>query len=116
MNQIITFTPAQLVTMILGICAGIVSISAAGTVLYKMFRAARRPEDTQNHRLTDLEARVAQHDKMLDNDNRRIKVIEDGNRVTQQALLALLSHGISGDNEPEMKNAKEKLERFLIER
>ena len=54
--------------------------------------------------------------KMFSNDNDRIEGIERGNRVTQRALLALLSHGIDGNEIDAMSKAKEELENYLIQR
>lgn len=77
-------------------------------------RKAKSPNAIQNNRLTALEQAQEDIGRKLDNDNRRIKRIEEGNRVTQQSLLALLSHGIDGNSVDAMKEAKSSLETFLI--
>ena len=44
----------------------------------------------------------------------KITDIEEGNRVTQKAILALLTHSIEGNNTEEMKKAREDLQEYLI--
>ena len=51
---------------------------------------------------------------VLDNDNKKIKEIEQGNRVTHQALLALLESNLNGNNVEEMQRAKKALTDYLI--
>ena len=42
--------------------------------------------------------------------------IEAGNRASHQALLALLDHGIDGNNIKQMQDAKKTLQQHLIDR
>ena len=53
---------------------------------------------------------------MLVQDVNRFDAIEAGNRVTQLAILALLDHGIDGNNVKQMQDAKEELQNHLINR
>ena len=50
----------------------------------------------------------------LDRDNRRLNSLDEGNRVTQQALLALMSHAINGNDIDKLTRAKDDLESYLI--
>lgn len=114
MDNIITFTPAQLIAAVLAICAGVSCISGAINVIANWVKKAKSPEMEQDKRLTNLEERMARHDELLTNDNIRLKTIEDGNRITQKSLLALLSHGIDGNDVEAMKEAKKQLQDHLI--
>lgn len=116
MNSTISFTPAQLFAAILGICAGISCIAGAVGWMVKAVRAAKKPSQRVNDRLTALEAGQKQHTEYLEQDKRRLDVIELGNRVTQRALLALLKHGIDGNDVEAMRRAEQELQEFLIER
>ena len=55
-------------------------------------------------------------EKKLDNDKHHFDAIDASNRVTQLALLALLDHGIDGNNIDQMQHAKEELQTHLINR
>lgn len=116
MNTTISFTPAQLFAAILGICAGISCIAGAVGWMVKVVRAAKKPSQRVNDRLAALEEGHKQHTEYLEQDKRRLDVMEQGNRVTQRALLALLKHGIDGNDIDAMKKAEVELQEFLIER
>lgn len=109
-------TPIEIYTTILAICGAIITVSSAVTVIIKAIKAAKAPEDAQNDRLTKLEERMARYDELFANDNKRLNTIEEGNRVTQKAILALLKHGIDGNQVAAMQKAEEELQGFLIDK
>ena len=94
--------------------AAIVLISNAAEKVVKAVKAAKSPNDQQNDRLSVLEDWRKEVDRKLDRDNDRLRDIDSGNRVTQRALLALLDHGIDGNNIKQMQDAKEALQDHLI--
>ena len=55
-------------------------------------------------------------DTKLDNDHKRIKTLEDGNKVVCKALMALLSHEINGNSSDKLQKALTDLHEYLIER
>ena len=123
MNNSITFTPAELVSIILGICAAIVTISAAIGVIAKLIIKARAPEAEQNIRLDTIDKRLDDIDKTIatfreyfTNDDNRFKAIERSNKVTQTALLALLKHSLNGNDIDSLKEAERSLEEYLIDK
>lgn len=114
MNNPIMLTPRDLINVILAICAAIVSISAAATVLIKIFTKAKEPETVQNVRLSNIERRLDEMDRKLAIDKRRLDNIEYGHEVTQEALLALLNYSLNSEEVEGLKLAKKKLEGYLI--
>ena len=123
MDNVITFTPSQLIAVILSVCAAIVTISAAIGVITKALDKAKAPEKEQNERLDAHEKRLNALDEIIvkfreyfDNDDRRFKEIEKSNKVTQSALLALLKHSINGNDTESLKEARKNLEEYLIEK
>lgn len=123
MSETISFTPGELLSVILGICAAIVSVSAAIGVISKMLEKAKAPEAEQNARLEAIEKRLEEIDKTLarhgeyfTNDDNRFKAIEKSNKVTQTALLALLKHSLNGSDTDALKEAEKSLEEYLIDK
>ena len=123
MDNVISFTPTQLIALVLAICGAIVTISAAIGVVAKALDKARAPEKEQNDRLDAHEKRLNALDEIIvkfreyfDNDDRRFKEIEKSNKVTQSALLALLKHSINGNDTESLKEARKNLEEYLIEK
>ena len=94
---------------ILAIVSAFILIATAVEKIAKAVKAAKAPNDLQNERLAALEAWRKEVD-------RKLIVDDDGNRVTQRALLALLDHGIDGNNIEQMQHAKEELQDHLINR
>ncbi len=123
MDNVISFTPAQLIALVLAVCGAIVTISAAIGVITKALEKARAPEKEQNERLDAHEKRLNALDEIIvkfreyfDNDDRRFKEIEKSNKITQSALLALLKHSINGNDTESLKEARKNLEEYLIEK
>lgn len=105
---------ADSISTVLYICTFIITLSSAINVISTWVAKARDPEERQNERIAAIEEDLKIIKQKLDNDNKRIKILEDGNRVTQMALLALMSHAINGDDIDKLTEAKTKLEQYLI--
>ncbi len=108
----ITFT----ISDVLWLCGAICTVAAAIAVFYKAAVKAQEPEHIQNQRLDALEKEVSKFSEYLDRDNKRLNSLDEGNRVTQQALLALMSHAINGNDIDKLSRAKDDLESYLINR
>lgn len=113
-------SPGEILLLLGGLimaAAGVVNtLGSAAEKLGKAWRAAKAPNEEQDRRIGVLEKWREDVDIKLDNDNKRLKSIEDGNRASQRALLALLDHGIDGNNIEQMQHAKEELQTHLINR
>ena len=55
MDQPITFTPQDVINVVLAFCGAIITLSAAIAVLTKLFVQIKKPEKLQNDRLDKLE-------------------------------------------------------------
>jgi hypothetical protein len=123
MNNVISFTPAQIFGFVLAICGAIASISTAAGVIAKAIEKSKAPEIEQNKRLDAHDRRLKDHDEVIKqfkqyftNDDNRFKAIEKSNKITQSALLALLKHSINGEDIKSLKEAERSLEEYLIEK
>lgn len=123
MENVISFTPDQIVAFVLALCGAIVTISAAIGVVVKAIDKAKAPEAEQNKRLDEHDKRLKAHDEIIekfkeyfDNDDRRFKLIEKSNKITQSALLALLKHSLNGNDTESLKEAEKSLEEYLIDK
>ena len=102
--------------VILAVAGGISTLAAAGNWVVKIIGAVKAPNEEQNRRLTQLERHMEEVDGFLANDRKRLDSIDGDTRVTQRALLALLAHGIDGNHQKQMEEAKEELELHLIKK
>ena len=116
MNTPIMLTPNDLITIFLGACGFVITVGGAVALIAKAVTSLRTPNKLQNERLDKHEEWLKKHDVMLDNDNKRLKLLEDGNRITQRALLELLKHGIDGNDVDGMRRVRDDLQQYLIDR
>lgn len=110
------WTPTEIGALFLAAASAIVLLVNAIKSIAEVVRAFKAPNNKQNERLDALEAWQKEVDTKLNNNNARLDHIADDNRVTQRALLALLNHGIDGNNIKQMQDAKEDLQTHLINR
>ena len=81
----------------------IAAITAIATFISKV----TTPVKTFEKRVSDLE----QH---LDNDNKRLKLLEQDTRLILKATRVLVLHGISSNNTGELKEIQEEIDDYLI--
>lgn len=114
MNNPITLTPNDVISIILAACAAIITVSGAMTAIITLIKKSREPEEEQNVRLTRLETRMDDADRKLAIDKKRLDSIEYGHEVTQEALLALLNYQLNPEDKEPLKKAKQSLEGYLL--
>jgi hypothetical protein len=117
MDTVIQFTPAQIIV----IAGAIITLSTACGVIVNLISKLKEPEKKQDDRIKALEDRADKFDGIIEkfqgyfsNDDRRFKEIENGNRITQTALLALLKHSLNGNDTKALREAEKSLEEYLI--
>jgi len=108
-------------TILMGCCSALITIAAAVSIVIGAIKKLKEPENVQNNKIRDiedkmkhLEDRLKKHEEYFNNDNKRLLAIEEGNRVTQKALLALMSHAINGNDVDKLKEAENSLREYLI--
>jgi hypothetical protein len=109
-------TLAEIGAGLLAAASAIVLLANAAEKIAAAVRNAKAPNVRQDERIQKLEDDIEEIKEKLTADHDRFEVVDRGNRVTQRALLALLDHGIDGNNIEQMQHAKEELQNHLINR
>lgn len=109
-------TVTNLWALLLAGASALVLLANAGEKVVKIVQSLKAPNANQDKRLDELEAWRKSVDRMLDSDKKHLDSIDEGNRATQRALLALLAHGIDGNNIKQMQDAQKELNNYLINR
>ena len=109
-------TVAEMWTAILAVASAIVLLYNAGKAVAGIRQAAKAPNEQLNQKLDALDSRLTEVEKKQVKASKHFDDIDASNRVTQVALLALLDHGIDGNNIDQMQHAKEELQTHLINR
>lgn len=102
--------------LILAGASAIVLLAQAAEKIGKAVQLAKAPNVKQDQRLEKVEKHLEEVDRFLASDKKRLDSLEEGNRATQRALIALLDHGIDGNNIKQMEDAKTELNNYLISR
>lgn len=105
---------ATIVALVLAVAGGISTLGSAANWIVKLVQVFKAPNAEQDRQLAELQEWRKDVDQKLDNDNRRLNRNENSERITQRALLALLAHGIDGNHQKQMEEAKEELQNHLI--
>ena len=90
-------------TQIMGFCVLVTALWG----IWKIVKEIKKPSE-------DLREHVATHDKLLDSDNKRLKTIEDSNKMILQCLLVIINNDITGNGIEKMKDARDELQEYLI--
>lgn len=103
----ITVTWQALLGWFLAACGAFTAVCVAAGWLIKIVKALKKPSD-------DVKDRLKKHDELLDNDNKRIKKVEDDldyikktQTQTLQCLLVILDE-LKKNNDTDGKIAKQK--------
>lgn len=106
----------ELIAVVLAVAGGISTLGGAANWLVKLVQVLKAPNAEQDKRLEILEKHMKEVDSFLETDKARLDNIDESTRVTQRALLALLAHGIDGNHQKQMEEAKAELEIHLIKK
>lgn len=119
-------TKEQAILWVMGIlgsvCAGAITLDKVLDIINKYLKKAQAPDEAQNKRLDDLDRRVGaletgytQHTAALSHDLSRFGDIDEVNRLTLQAVRALLEAQLTGNNVQAMQKSKAEIDNYLTE-
>lgn len=83
------------------------SLVAGLWTLWKIVVELKKPNE-------DLKAKVERHDTLLNKDDTRLKEVEDSNRMILQCLLVIINHDITGNGIDKLKNTRDELNEYLV--
>lgn len=123
MDNVISFTPSELVAFITTIAAACAGIATITGVIIKVVMRMKQPELEMRASIKALEAenearkeeiKALQED--LQNGTDKFTDIEKANRVMLKALQALLAQSLGADATEALTDAKKELDKYLIEK
>lgn len=118
-------TPGEIFALLCGLLlAAAGAINTVGSALEKIAKArkaAQAPNEEQNRQLKELQEWRQEMEewrkevvRKLTSDKAELSEIKDGLQAIFQGQLALLDHGLDGNNIEQMQNAKTVLQHHLI--
>ena len=100
--------------VILAVASAIVLLSNAAEKVIKAVKAAKAPEHQQNKEIKDIKARLEKIERDIAKDEKQLNDTRECNHVITKGVLALLDHGINGNNIDQMKEARQDVNQYLI--
>jgi len=93
---------------------GIVALAVMAFVVllgnvFKTISGWRKPHN-------DMETWKQNVNKKLDGDNKRLEILEGGNRVICRGILAMLSHEINGNSNDKLLASQQEIQNYLIDK
>ena len=77
--------------------------------LWKIEKEAKKPND-------DLKKKVEKHDQLLDTDNRRLNKFDESNQMILKSMLVMINHEITGNGIEKMRETRDELQDYLIQK
>ena len=100
--------------IVLAVASAIVLLSNAVEKIVKAVKVAKAPETAQNKKIAELETRLIKVENEILREEKHLKDVRECNHVVTKGVLALLDHGINGNNIDQMKDARHDVEAYLI--
>ena len=104
----------ELWATILAAASAFVLLANCAEKIVNAVKVAKAPEQKQNDEIDDIKGRLKKVEEKLENDQKRIDDAKACNHVLTKGMLALLEHGINGNNIDQMRDAKNGVEAYLI--
>lgn len=119
-------TEKQALIWVLGIlgsvCAAAITLDKVLDIIHKYLKKAKEPDAAQDKRLDEMDKRISaieqgqlQHGAALTRDLGRFNEIDEVNRLTLEAVRALLESQLTGNNVTAMQKSKAKIDNYLME-
>ena len=102
--------------IVIGLPSAINTIGNAIEKISKAKRAIEAPNAAQDEKIADHEKRISRLERHQENDHKELAAIREYNRISALAQIALLDHGLDGNNVKPMKDAKNELNHWLAQK
>ena len=104
------------------VCAAAITLDKVLDIIHKYLKKAKEPDAAQDKRLDEMDKRISaieqgqlQHGAALTRDLGRFNEIDEVNRLTLEAVRALLEAQLTGNNVAAMQKSKAKIDNYLME-
>ena len=102
--------------IVIGLPGAINTIGNAIEKISKAKRAVEAPNAAQDEKIADHEKRISRLERHQENDHKELAAIREYNRISALAQIALLDHGLDGNNVKPMQDAKNELNHWLAQK
>lgn len=102
------------VKVLLAIAAGIVALGGAYGVIEHLSDRANAKRGELADKVAEHEHKLEEHAEHLYSDNKRLNDVENSNRLIMRGVMQLMSHEIDGNHTSQLKETRDDMEQYLI--
>lgn len=102
--------------VLLAIAGGIVVIGGAMGIIEHLAEKVSIRQNRVAQQVAEHEDVLEKHTLYLDNDNKRLKSVEDTNRLIMRGVMQLMSHEIDGNHTSQLQETRDDMQKYLINR
>lgn len=104
------------IKVLLAIAVGIGAIGGAISVIEHVVSRATMKSNKIAAQVIEHDHTLEKHSEYLDNDNKRLKDVEDTNRLIMRGIMNLLSHEIDGNHTSQLEEVRNDMNKYLLDR
>lgn len=108
--QAITFSDVLLAAAVILLCVEVY------TKVMGAIKTHREEKKRKEQPVSTLEQTVQQHEAKLRNDHERLNNLEESNRISLRAMMALMSHELNGNSNDKLQASYEEIQQYLIDK
>ena len=104
------------IKVLISLAAGIVAIGGAiGFIEHVVDRASIKHVKVAEQ-VAEHERKLEKHTEYLDSDNRRLKEMEETNKLIMRGVMGIMTHEIDGNHTEQLKQTRDEMQDYLINR
>lgn len=98
------------------VVAGIIALGGAITVIEHIAERVNIRRNRVAEQVAEHEGTLEKHMQYLANDDKRIKSMEESNKLIMRGVMDLMTHEIDGNHTEQLKQTRHDMNKYLIER
>ena len=104
------------VTVLLWLCGSVVAVAGAVAVVVKFWKWAHKDTEKNTDNINDIHEWLGSDKRRIENLEKRQDESEQMNRLQLKALFTLLGHEIDGNYTESLKEVRDEINTYLIEK
>ena len=104
------------VTVLLWLCGSVVAVAGAAAVIVKFWKWAHKTSDENAVTLNEIETYLASDKRRIEHLEKKQDTADEQNKLILKALVTLLGHEIDGNHTDQLRDVRDSIQNYLIER
>lgn len=106
--------PLDYLVNVITVCTFITATFSVLSLFSTIAQRIKEPNKTQDEKIEMLDRRITSIEEHIQDDTKQFERLVQANQVTHNALLALMSHIVNGNDVDKVKNALDEMNHYLV--